>query len=765
MLGAVGADAACPYPGCPAGTPCNSGNASACSSQRCLPVVTGGPLACVAPSCVDTIMNGYETNFDCGGGCVGCSEDSGCNAGQDCRSGVCGNDAYNTGVRCRAATCEDGVQNGEEVDVDCGMYCCNMYGVPSASCPVRCANGLRCATTSDCAEGTCMRLPRLGGGLFCSARRAGDTNPLLVTRYLAVLRAGGKRKTTLHVDALRGALAHLLDVAPYQVAVDALVEEYRAAQWGIGAYGDIVAANAAATYWPPGTPDAPYFITNSDTVTSVLIYLAVTVDATEGAMMAARWTAALADGVAVPDDGWGVDRVRARLEAAIEVERNYCDNYINASTVGDVALTVVNCSLYANTSAWYATAPSRRRLGDGSETAYAAPRLNATGGDVFAVVAALASAPRYNLSALLRRNETPPYNFSVVTPPYLDTLSTAPSTAQRPTELLVTVHPRGVPGRRLTATQQFAVQPALLLVDRSDRPVTLPVGIVTIKAYLDPNQFPSTGPLQLYGMTTRQLSRAGTVVYTDLSVSSNDTAVRIWFSATFIDELGVTHVLKTSTQPFAVAPKPLVVLIIPERVPLNPWLVAFLTLASLLVLFCCIRRRADTRAAYNRAKRVFDLRRVVPVDADTLARLEREAAAAKALAAKVVAKANEGGKRSGTDEDGDPTAPATTSPTLVTAWGNATARLAAVDHPVLPRPEVAARDPPRASDEPAPAPDAVVSVVAVVDAVDGADAGSPPPALHLPPASPQPSAATASSRSAARRGTPSRPTAVALESP
>jgi hypothetical protein len=56
----------------------------------------------------------------------------------------------------RLPTCDDGLQNGTESDVDCG----------GGTCPA-CANGLRCRTTADCQAGDCLdgvcQTPESGG--------------------------------------------------------------------------------------------------------------------------------------------------------------------------------------------------------------------------------------------------------------------------------------------------------------------------------------------------------------------------------------------------------------------------------------------------------------------------------------------------------------------------------------------------------------------------------------------------------------------------
>jgi hypothetical protein len=70
---------------------------------------------------------------DSSGTCVECL------SGTDCESQVC------SGGSCQPPTCNDGVHNGDETDVDCG----------GATCP-GCGVGQGCNVPSDCASGlTC----------------------------------------------------------------------------------------------------------------------------------------------------------------------------------------------------------------------------------------------------------------------------------------------------------------------------------------------------------------------------------------------------------------------------------------------------------------------------------------------------------------------------------------------------------------------------------------------------------------------------------
>ncbi len=62
------------------------------------------------PSCTDGVLNGDESDVDCGGGtCPACSAGDDCTAGADCESGICTDDV------CVAPECGDGVVRGDEV--------------------------------------------------------------------------------------------------------------------------------------------------------------------------------------------------------------------------------------------------------------------------------------------------------------------------------------------------------------------------------------------------------------------------------------------------------------------------------------------------------------------------------------------------------------------------------------------------------------------------------------------------------------------------
>lgn len=107
---------------------------------------------CSAPDCLDGVQNGDETGIDCGeaSGCGACPDDEGCLAGIDCESGVCD---VGLGV-CLEATCMDDVLNGDETDTDCGNSC-GATCIPGEICdsPGDCTTGV--CDIGECADAAC----------------------------------------------------------------------------------------------------------------------------------------------------------------------------------------------------------------------------------------------------------------------------------------------------------------------------------------------------------------------------------------------------------------------------------------------------------------------------------------------------------------------------------------------------------------------------------------------------------------------------------
>jgi len=179
----------------PPDTPCNS--ALQCASHVCeLTTLVGkeggaaqfdaglcatpNACTCQAPTCVDGVKNGMETDVDCGGStCPACPVGEACKIGSDCKQAECGvgyaggkctglspdagldaalpadaaPDSAPDKCKCEIPSCSDGVKNEDETDVDCG----------GSTCP-HCPTGKACLATSDCTSDICTatsaRAPR-----------------------------------------------------------------------------------------------------------------------------------------------------------------------------------------------------------------------------------------------------------------------------------------------------------------------------------------------------------------------------------------------------------------------------------------------------------------------------------------------------------------------------------------------------------------------------------------------------------------------------
>jgi len=106
------------------------------------------------PTCTDGIQNGDETNIDCGGAtCPVCGSGKHCRNDADCPLGESCD-----GILCRPnpPTCADGIQNGDETNIDCG----------GATCPM-CASGMRCRDNKECAPGESCNAGFCGPNLAC----------------------------------------------------------------------------------------------------------------------------------------------------------------------------------------------------------------------------------------------------------------------------------------------------------------------------------------------------------------------------------------------------------------------------------------------------------------------------------------------------------------------------------------------------------------------------------------------------------------------
>lgn len=122
---------------------------------------TEGPPPPPEPSCDDGLLNQDESDVDCGGTiCGGCSLGGTCKASDDCASDSC-----IAGV-CTDPNCMDGAKNADESDVDCGGGC------------GPCADNLGCAAPADCSSGVCTNMvctpPACGDGVKNGAETETD---------------------------------------------------------------------------------------------------------------------------------------------------------------------------------------------------------------------------------------------------------------------------------------------------------------------------------------------------------------------------------------------------------------------------------------------------------------------------------------------------------------------------------------------------------------------------------------------------------------
>lgn len=110
---------------------------SPCPSGRCAPPT-------IADRCGDRVLDGDETDIDCGGSCRPCAGGERCLAADDCQTGTC-----HAGNACALATCTDGVKDGFEADIDCGGGCGPCTRFKACDFDIDCAS-------NDCANGACL---------------------------------------------------------------------------------------------------------------------------------------------------------------------------------------------------------------------------------------------------------------------------------------------------------------------------------------------------------------------------------------------------------------------------------------------------------------------------------------------------------------------------------------------------------------------------------------------------------------------------------
>ncbi len=104
---------------------------TACPDPTELPDPVDPPDMSVMPTCADRVLNGDESDVDCGGAdCAPCAVAKTCRDASDCESQSCDDE-------CLAATCSDDILNGTETETDCGgpaCAACEMVGGDVGEC-------------------------------------------------------------------------------------------------------------------------------------------------------------------------------------------------------------------------------------------------------------------------------------------------------------------------------------------------------------------------------------------------------------------------------------------------------------------------------------------------------------------------------------------------------------------------------------------------------------------------------------------------------
>jgi hypothetical protein len=138
MVDGEESDVDCGGSECP---PCDDGSGCDSDGDCASGVCDEEAGVCLPASCMDQTQNADETDIDCGGSCPDdCDDGEGCENDDDCISGAC-DEGKNI---CSSRACDDNVHNGDETDVDCG-----------GSCPNDCDDGLGCIDGDDCISQVC----------------------------------------------------------------------------------------------------------------------------------------------------------------------------------------------------------------------------------------------------------------------------------------------------------------------------------------------------------------------------------------------------------------------------------------------------------------------------------------------------------------------------------------------------------------------------------------------------------------------------------
>ena len=108
-----------------------------------------------ADLCKNKVKDSGETDIDCGGTkCTKCEVDKTCAVDNDCTTKKCDATIKKCVSPPVSATCNDGIKNGVESDVDCGGYTCVQNKKFSDQCSC-CVVGKMCTNDNDCSSKKC----------------------------------------------------------------------------------------------------------------------------------------------------------------------------------------------------------------------------------------------------------------------------------------------------------------------------------------------------------------------------------------------------------------------------------------------------------------------------------------------------------------------------------------------------------------------------------------------------------------------------------
>lgn len=160
----------CSYGPRPAGFVCNANGGQLCDGAGgCVNCLTDNDCgngqcvnnSCVMPSCNDGLKNGNESDVDCGGSCGVCAQKDTCNSSTDCSTGLC--------LQGQCRTCSE--DNDCATDTFCTFGHCVADRVQGDTCTAdsQCASG-------SCADGTCCESACNGTCQACSSAKTGVTD-------------------------------------------------------------------------------------------------------------------------------------------------------------------------------------------------------------------------------------------------------------------------------------------------------------------------------------------------------------------------------------------------------------------------------------------------------------------------------------------------------------------------------------------------------------------------------------------------------------